>query len=235
MEFLGNIFNTILYQPLLSALLLLRQYLPGQDLGVAVIALTVIIKLFLYPLGAKGIKSQKALQDLQPKIKEIQNKFKNDKARQAQETMDLYKREKINPFSSLGLLLVQFPILIALFRVFSRGINEMNGVSTDFLGILDLSQPSVILAVVCGLAQFWQAKMLTPVRNTSHSNAGGPGQNKQDFSGMMQKQMIYFMPLFTVFILWRFPSAMALYWLVTTLFTIGQQYITLRKNKNVSI
>src|SRR3989338_1999815 len=115
MGFLGQIFNTIFYQPLLSALLFIYQRLPGHDLGVAIILLTLLIKLLLYPLGAKAIKSQKALQELQPKMKEIQERFKNDKNTQAKETMELYKREKINPFSSFGLLIVQLPILFALF------------------------------------------------------------------------------------------------------------------------
>ena len=89
MSFLINAFNTILYQPLFNALLLFYEYLPGRDFGVAIIILTIIIKFILYPLGAKGIRSQKAMQDLQPKIKEIQERFKNDKEKQAREVMEL--------------------------------------------------------------------------------------------------------------------------------------------------
>ena len=118
MEFFTDIFKAIFYQPLLDAIVLIYKYLPGHDFGVAVIILTVLIKFILYPLSAKGIKSQKALQDLQPKIKELQERFKDDKNRQAKEVMDLYKKEKINPFSGFLLLLVQLPILFALFKVF---------------------------------------------------------------------------------------------------------------------
>ena len=225
-----DIFNLIFYQPLLKALILFYNYLPGHDFGVAVIVLTVLIKVALYPLGVKGIKSQKALQDLQPKIKEIQAKFKDDKARQTKETMELYKREKINPFSGFLLLIVQLPILFALFRVFGKGLEDIGQINTTFLGLVNLADKSVILVILAGIAQFWQAKMTTP---PAKKLVGGqaPSTGKPDFSNMMQKQMTYFFPLFTVFILWNMPSAIALYWLVTTIFTIGQQYITLKKKK----
>jgi len=234
MGFLISAFNTILYQPLFNALILFYEYLPGRDFGAAIIVLTIIIKFILYPLGTKGIKSQKAMQDLQPKIKEIQERFKNDKEKQAREVMELYKKEKINPFSGFLLLLVQLPILFALFQVFWRGFGEAQlrylygfmpnpgAINTSFFGVVNLAEASIVLAVLTGITQFIQAKMMSL-----------PVQKKQsDFSGMMQKQMLYFFPLFTVFILWRMPSAIAVYWLTTTLFTIGQQYITLKKKKN---
>lgn len=222
MSAISGIFNTIFYKPLLGALIIFYKYLPGHDFGVAVILLTVLIKLIFYPLGVKGIKSQQALQNLQPKIKEIQEKFKDDKTRQAKETMDLYRREKINPFSGFALLLVQLPILFALFKVFGKGLEEISGADTTFLGIINLADSSAVLVILAGAAQFWQAKIQAP---TSAKTSSG----KPEFSSMMQKQMLYFMPLFTIFILWRMPSAIALYWLVTTLFTIFQQYITLKQ------
>ena len=96
MSSIGNFFYLILYQPLFNVLVLLCKYLPWRDLGLAIIILTVLIKLALYPLGAKAIKSQKALALIQPKIKEIQEKFKSDKEAQGREMLALYKREKIN-------------------------------------------------------------------------------------------------------------------------------------------
>lgn len=226
MGLIVDIFNTIFYQPLLQALILLYEYLPGHDFGIAVIVLTVAIKLALYPLGAKGIKSQKAMQDLQPRIKEVQNRFKDDKARQTKEVMDLYKQAKVNPFSGFLLLLVQMPILFALFRVFSNGIKGMADIDASFLGLINLADKSTILVVLAGITQFWQAKMMPSQPGSGKTAPAG----KPDFSNMMQKQALYFFPVFTVFILWNMPSAIALYWLVTTLFTIGQQYIILKKN-----
>jgi len=229
-----NAFNVILYQPFFNALVLIYVYLPGQDFGIAIIILTILIKVILYPLGAKAIHSQKTMSALQPKMKEIQEKFKDNKEQQSKAMMEFYKREKVNPFSGCLPLLVQLPILIALFQVFWRGFGQEQlsflysfipnpgQIDTTFLGIMDLAEASIVLAVLTGIAQFIQTKMVVSKQKTSKK--GSP-----DFSQMMQKQMLYFFPLFTVFILWRLPAAIALYWMVTTLFTIGQQYIILKK------
>ncbi len=238
MEVFINIFKTILYQPLFNVLILFYKYLPGHDFGIAVIVLTILIKFLFYPLGIKAIKSQKALSELQPKIKEIQEKYKKDKETQAKETMKLYQKEKINPFSGCLPLLIQFPVLIALFWVFKTFQGGLTStelevlypfiscpeINTKFLGLIDLVKPSIFLAVFAGIGQFFQTKMTIPKIE--------PGKNKtSNFSSIMQKQMKYFFPIFTVFILFKLPSAIGLYWLATTLFTIIQQYFTLRDKK----
>jgi YidC/Oxa1 family membrane protein insertase len=234
MDFLISAFNLLIYQPLFNALVFLYSYLPGQDFGIAIIVLTVLIKFILYPLSAKGIRAQKALQEIQPKIKALQEKFKNDKEKQVRAVMEFYKKEKVNPFSSILPLLVQLPILIGLFRLFTRGfgpeqlewlysfVQHPGQIDTTFLGVVDLTGASVELAVLAGIFQFIQAKMLAPKK----VKAGPP-----DFSQMLQKQMIYFFPFFTVFLLlYLIPiSAIALYWLTITIFTVCQQYITLKK------
>jgi YidC/Oxa1 family membrane protein insertase len=244
--FLHNPIIDILYSPFLNALVLLYQYLPGHDFGIAVIILTIVIRLILYPLMAQAIRSQKVMADLQPKIQEVQERFKKDKEKQAKEMMELYKKEKINPLGGCLPLLIQMPILIALFRVFWEGLRpeEMANlysfvphpgiIDPTFLGIIDLSKsfmikineqteyywPVIILAILAGLCQFIQTKMITPkVKKVQGSD------QMAKFSGMMQKQMSYFLPFFMVFILLRLPAAIGLYWLVTSLFSIGQQYL----------
>jgi len=233
-----NLFNVILYQPLFNALILIYLYLPGHDFGLAVIVLTVLIKLALYPLGVQAIRSQKSLAQLQPKMKEIQEKFKNDKEQQAREMMELYKKEKINPFSGFLPLIIQLPILIGLYRVFWNGFGEAQlkflygfvanpgQINTSFLGMMDLAQASIVLALITGIVQFFQSRMMLPKQKKSAGQA--------DMSQVMQKQMLYLFPVFTIFILWRLPAAVALYWLSTTLFTIVQQYIILKKQKDDS-
>ena len=109
LDFNRRLFNTLVW---------LYDHLPGRDFGVAIIALTIIIRFILYPLSVKTIKSQRALQGLQPKLQEVQKKYKDDREKQAKETLNLYRQEKINPFAGLFLALIQFPILIALYRVF---------------------------------------------------------------------------------------------------------------------
>lgn len=224
-----DIYNLILYQPLFNILIFIYQHLPGKDFGVAVILLTLLIRLVLYPLMAKSIKSQKLLAELQPKIREIQQKFQSDKQAQAKEIMALYKKENISPFGGFLPLLIQLPILFALYQVFWKGVGD-KGIDPTFLGILDLSQPSIILAVLSGIAQFFQTKLMTPARNASPSDAGGPKGQMDQFSNMFQKQMLYLFPLFTIFILFKLPSAIGIYWVVTSLFSIGQQYIVMRKH-----
>ncbi len=236
MSSIGNFFYLILYQPLFNVLVLLCKYLPWHDLGLAIIILTVLIKLALYPLGAKAIKSQKALAQIQPKIKEIQEKFKGDKEAQGREMLALYKREKINPFSGIAVLLIQLPILIALYQLFWKGIgpDQMNNlysfisfsgqVNSNFLGFLNLGGPNWMIALIAGALQYWQAKMLA-LKKTQKKTS--------DFSDQMQKQMTIFMPGFTFLLLLNIPSALGLYWIITTLFTIIQQYLVLKENKDV--
>lgn len=234
MSFIVSAFNTLLYQPLFNALILLYIYLPGHDFGIAVIVLTILIKVIFYPLGNKAIKSQRALSELQPKVKEIQEKYKEEKEKQAQEMMALYKREKINPFSGFLLILVQLPVLIALYRVFWQGLNpeQMSflygfvltpeSINFSFLGLMNLTESSSILAILAGIFQFIQVKMVIPKTQKSQAK-------KSDFSKMMQTQMQYFLPIFTVVILFRLPAAIGLYWVTTTLFTIAQQYLFAKK------
>lgn len=236
LNFLVSAFNITLYQPLLNILVLLYEYLPGHDFGIAIIVLTVLIRLLLYPLMVQSLRSQKALTKLQPKIQEIQKKYKNDKEKQARATMELYQKEKINPLGGCLPLLIQLPILIALYRVFWQGFQPgqvanlysfvphpglINPVS---LGVINLASANIGIAVLAGIFQFFQTKMITPKEQK-------PKQKKDQmaqFSGIMQKQMIYFFPLLTVFILYKLPAAIGLYWIVTSLFSILQQYLVFK-------
>ena len=237
MDFFISAFHTILYQPLFNALVVIYQYLPGRDFGIAVIVLTVLIRVALYPLMIKSLKSQKALSELQPKIQEIQQKYKDNKEQQSKEMMVLYKKEKINPFGGCLPFLLQLPILIALYRVFWKGLSPESmgflysfvpnpgAINPSFLGLINMAEPNLILAFVAGITQFFQTKMLLPQQKIAKEKTDQMGQ----FSNMMQKQMLYFFPILTVLILWRLPSAIGVYWIVTAVFSIGQQYLIFKK------
>lgn len=234
MKLFIDAFYIILYRPLFNFLVLLYKYIPGQDFGFSVIILTILIKILLYPLGMRAIKSQKALSELQPKIKKIQEKYKNDKQKQTFEILALYKKAKINPFSGLLLVLIQFPILIALYRVFRYGLQpeQMSHlysfvsvslpINPQFLGIIDLTKPFWLFAVLAGFLQFVATKMLMPKEKKNQ-------KKKSEISELFQKQMQYFLPLFTVIILLKLPSVLGLYWITTTVFSIVQQYLVLKK------
>jgi YidC/Oxa1 family membrane protein insertase len=236
MNILISVFNTVLYQPLLNGLILLYQYIPGHDFGIAIIAITLIMRLLLYPSSIRGVRSQKALADLQPKIQEIQKEYKDDKNKQTKLLMELYKKEKINPFSGCLPLLFQLPILIALYQVFLRGlqpeslsqslysfVSHPGIINFSFLGLINLAESNIFLALLAGIFQFYQLKISTAQKGIIKKEATG-------FSKTMQQQMLYFFPIFTVFIIWKLGSVIGLYWIVSILFSIGEQYIVRKKH-----
>lgn len=226
---IGYLFQTFLHQPLLNLLILIYAYFPGHDLGVAVILLTILVRVFLYPIFHKSLQSQKKMNELQPKIEELRQRYKKDSVKQSQELMALYREHHLNPLGNLVSLLIQLPILIALFRVFGGGFEEASitpllysfvslpVLTPSLLGLLNLAQPSLVLAVLAALAQFYQGK-LSLVKTTS-------SQAKAGLANLTQKSMIYFLPFLTFFFLTNLNAAIGLYWLTTTVFSIGQQYL----------
>lgn len=223
-EFFVYIYNALLYKPMLGLLVFFYNQLPWHDLGLAIIILTLVIRFALYPLSVKAFKSQKVLQDLQPKIQELGQKYKNDREKLAMETLGLYKKEKINPFSGIFLALAQLPVLIALYNVFWQGLKaqEAAQLSPFFLGLIDLSKPNIYFAIFAGIFQFFQTKMMS-----SATQKNNPFQ-KTDMAQAMQAQMLYVFPVITIIILFNLPSALGLYWIVSGVFSIIQQYFILK-------
>ncbi|MEK7105676.1 MAG: YidC/Oxa1 family membrane protein insertase [Patescibacteria group bacterium] len=232
-----NIFFTLLYQPLFNLLVWLYDVLPGNDIGIAIIAMTAIIRILLLPMSGQSLKSQKRMQDLQPKIEEVKARTKDNKEAQAKELMQLYKTEKVNPLSSCLPLVVQLVILIALYQVLSAGLNSTSldalypfvhnpgHLDAMFLGKVDLATPNVVLAVLAGIVQFFQARMMI----TKRSKPVTPGAKDEAMLATMNKSMLYFMPVITVVIGASLPGGLALYWLVSNLFMVGQQIFVFRK------
>ncbi|MGB0757601.1 MAG: YidC/Oxa1 family membrane protein insertase [Patescibacteria group bacterium] len=234
-----ELYNTFLYEPIYNLLIWLYTIIPGDNIGVAIIVLTLLIRAAFYPLQKKAIVSQKSLQDLQPKLEELKAKYKDNKEEMAQKVMALYKEHKINPASSCVPLLIQLPFLIAIYQVFRNGFDTANFdllypfvsrpdmIEPFFLG-LDLSQPQWILAILAAIAQFWQAKMLQAKRPPIQSK----GAQDEAFATIMQKQMTYVLPIITLWIGLRFPGGLTLYWFLTTLLTALQQLLIIGKDKN---
>jgi YidC/Oxa1 family membrane protein insertase len=234
-KMLMQLYTTVLYQPLFNLLVFFYNILP--DIGIAIILLTIIVKVIIWPLSHKGLKSQKVLQDLQPKLEVLKAKYKDNKEKLGQETMALYKKEKINPMASCLPLLIQFPIIIAVFRVFRAIFVETvdfsllysfvhlpETINPMMLGFLDLSKPQIVLAILAGLAQFWQSRIM--LKKTKKNDVDSNGNKKElSLPQTMSKQMMYFMPIITVFIAASFPGGLALYWLVITLLGVLDQYL----------
>ncbi|MBU0721892.1 YidC/Oxa1 family membrane protein insertase [Patescibacteria group bacterium] len=239
---MSQLFNVVFYQPILNLLVFLYNIVPGHDIGLAIIIMTIIIKLILFPLSKQSIKSQKVLQELQPKINEIKKKYADKKEEQGRAMMELYKQEKVNPFSSCLPLLIQLPFLWAVFMVFRAGLSGTSlnlvysfiyrpeFINTTSLGFVNLAERNVVLAILAGLAQFWQAKMMVTKRPEVHGN----GAKDENMMAIMNKQMLYMMPVLTIFIGLSFPGGLALYWLVTTILTALQQlYMFKQKEKKI--
>jgi YidC/Oxa1 family membrane protein insertase len=239
---MGNIFTTIFYQPILNLLIFLYNTVSYKDLGIAIILLTILIKLILWPLGQKSIKSQKALQDLQPKIEGLKKQYAADKVGLSQATISLYKDNKINPLSSCFPLLIQLPFLFAVYQVFRDGLNNKLDLVYPFIskpavinniafGFLNLAKPNIYLAVFAGVAQFLQAKMMMtkqPVIKTE-------GSKDESMTAIMNKQMLYFMPAITIFIGISLPGGLTLYWCVITLLTAVQQWVVFKGKSKTAL
>jgi len=244
MGFITHLFTLFIYQPLYNGLIEIYNIIP--DLGWAIIILTIIIRVLLLPLSKKSIESQKKMQEIQPELKKIQKKYKDDKQEQGKKVMEFYKKNKINPASGCLPLIIQLIILIGLYRVFMAGV-AFNG-ETELLysfiqnpgeinpiafGFLDMTARSIPLAIVAAALQFWQTKMM--LGKKKEEEAKNPVKKEKgkepDFSSIMQQQMLYVMPGVTFFIGLTFPAALPLYWIVTTIFMIVQQHVILNKEK----
>lgn len=215
-------------------------YQTTGNLGIAIIALTAIIRLVLAPLSMNALKSQKKIKDIQPELDKLKKKHAKDKTKLQQAQMELYKKYNINPLSGCLPYIVQIGLLILLYRVLLDfiGQTEINGITIhpQFLW-LDLQKPDqlFILPILAALSQLFLSLMIAPgaehrdiIPNDSKKKKVQEANKKEEdmaeMAQTMQKQMLFFMPIMTGFIAMRFQSGLALYWVATTVFSIVQQY-----------
>ena len=229
---MGNFFNIILYQPLFNLLVLL--YVTFQDLGVAIILMTIIIRVILYPLFYKSFKNQTLMQKIQPEVQKIQHDHKDNREKQAQALMELYRQHKVSPFSGFLLILVQLPILIVLYQLFLKGLTPEaftnlypfmtapEQIYSTFLGLIDLKNPSILIVVLAVVLQYVQGRLSLPKTDKS---ADSP-------TAKISRSMIFIGPVLTLIVLVKLPAAIGLYWLVSSGFSIGQQLLINKKLKN---
>ena len=233
---MAHLWNIIFYRPLYNLLLGIISIMPHGDVGLAVILLTILVKLILFPLTQKSIYSQLEMKALEPEIAKIKEKTA-DKAEQSKLTYALYKEKKVNPFSSCLLILIQLPIIIALYWVFLKGlgtgsvapysfVHSPSVLNMNFLGLFNIAKRSIALAIVAGVTQYFQG-YLAQARQGKPSADGMAGQ----FAQTMQSQMLYVLPIMIIIIAYRVSAAVALYWITSNIFTIGQELYTRRKMK----
>lgn len=221
----------------------------------AIIVLTLVIRIIFFPLSIKALTSQRDLNKLQPKIKELQEKHKGDKQALGQATMQLYKEHKINPFSGCLPLLIQLPVLIALYGALNSGLKpeglnalysfttHPGSINQTALGFIDLTKKAPIMAVLAGVLQWFQMKLSTA---NQPSTASSPlpnmnperdreGSQRASISYGMNKQMLYFFPVMVIIIAWNLPTGLTLYWVAATVFSIFEQLYINKRYKNVSL
>ena len=198
-----------LAMPLLLVLNFIHNYIANY--GVAIIILTLLIKIIFWPLGNLSYKSMKEMQNLQPKLAEMREKYKTDQAKLSQETMALYKIHKVNPLGGCLPMIIQIPIFFGLYKALLYSIELRH--SPLFWWIQDLSakDPYYITPIIMGATQFIQQKM-TPTM-------GDP----------MQAKIMLFMPIVFTFFFLNFPSGLVIYWLFNNILSIGQQYYINKK------
>lgn len=247
---IAQLFDVSLYNPLFNGLIGLYHIIPGHDLGVAIIILTLVTKGILAYPSYKAIRSQRELQLLQPKLEALKAQYKDNREELGRRLMGFYKEHKVNPFSSCLPTLIQLPILYILYRVFMNGLHTdpttgilapqqiehlYHGLRTiytttpidtvAFGNLLHLNETkNIILAVVTGALQFWQSRMLIAQRAPTNT----AGAKDENMAAGVSKQMTYLFPVFTAYFAYIFPAGLALYWLTSTVFQIVQQYVAFR-------
>ncbi|MEK7647333.1 MAG: YidC/Oxa1 family membrane protein insertase [Patescibacteria group bacterium] len=231
------VYHEFLYRPLFNALVFLVDIMPGHDMGLAVIALTILVRVALFPLTHKSVRAQVKMKELEPHIAVLRDKYKDNKEEQAKRTMELYKEHGVNPMSGCLVALIQLPILIALYYLFWRGLdfsaNDLYSfvarpeiINMNFFGLLDLQKPSLVFALLAGISQFLQMRLAQP---PLPPNKGEAKSFQADFSRAMRLQTTYVLPAFIAFISMRFPAVVALYWTTTNIFAIVHESAVRRR------
>jgi YidC/Oxa1 family membrane protein insertase len=244
-----KLFRTFITKPFLNLLVLVAAILPDHNLGIAIIVLTLLVKLLLFLPTQHALESQRRMQVIQPKVDQLRKKFADDPVRQQKEMMALWKEHKVNPFQSCLPLLVQFPVLIGLFYVI-QGSSQLElsreflypflqhvswSFNPWFLG-LDLTEVTWLAVPVLVGLQFWQMWLALKKSQAAQAKkvvldakTGKPEKQELSPEAMQQKIMLYAMPAMIGFFALQFPAAVSLYWAVSTLFAVGQQVVVNRK------
>lgn len=229
---ISTFFNAVFYNPIYNALVAIMALVPGGDVGIAVIVLTILIRLVLLPFSLSAARTQRTMKILEPKIKELKEKHKDDKEKEALETLALYREAQVNPFASILTVFIQIPVLLALYWVFIHEpfltINTAriysftplpHAISLEFLGLISVVGKSAMLAIFAGITQFFQAHMA--LSGTMSPSQGG---TQGDFQKIVGMQLKYVFPFLIALISYTTSGAIALYFITTNLAGVVQEW-----------
>jgi len=244
------LFQTVFYRPLFNILILLLPIVHG-DFGLAIVLFTVLIRIVLFPVAQKSIKTQRAMQIVQPEINRVTEQYKNDKQEQAKQLMEIYKKYDINPFSGILLTFLQLPIIYYLYKSI-RTVNSTALASiaslgllytfvhapvllnTHFLGFIDITTKSIVFALITGVVQYFQGHFATIAMKQNMPAKGQKAGFGADMNQALMLQMKYVFPFLIAFIAYA-SGAIALYLITSGLFTIGQELLIRRNRKPVVV
>ncbi len=237
------IWHTFFFDPVYNSLVFFIDVVRGGDVGIAIILTVILVKVILLPLSLKAARTQLVMNEMSPKMEEIKKQYKDNREEQARRTLELFQEYKVNPFSSIFLLFLQIPIIIALYFAVYRGggvplpdintgllysfIPSPDTVSMYFLGMMDIAQKSLILAFLAGATQFIHTQLSMPKLAPRDPNA--EPSFKDDFNRSLQLQMRYVMPVIIFIAAYTISAAIALYFTVSNLMSIAQEYVVRHK------
>jgi YidC/Oxa1 family membrane protein insertase len=232
---MSTIYHLFFFDPLFNTLVFLYEVFPWADAGIIVIILTVIVRLILFPLSRKAVITQVKMAEIGPELSEIKEKYKGNSEEQARRTLALYKEKGVNPFSGILVIIIQLPIIFALYQIFLyfpdvdanllySFVSAPEFVNTNFLGLIDITAKSAIIALLAAASTYFQFKVSMKGQREPQGTSFGDNLTRS-----MQKQMKYFFPVIVFFISYNISGAIALYWLTTNIFSIGQE-LFIKKN-----
>jgi YidC/Oxa1 family membrane protein insertase len=245
-----EIFNTVFYNPIYNLLVFLVDTVSLGDVGIAIILTTLLIKIILIPVSLSALKTQRAMKELQPKLKELQKTLKDNREEQARQMLALYKKYDVKPFSSVLIFLIQIPIVFALYFVFLNEpfpkvnmellypfIIAPSHISLDFLGFFDVTQKSIILALIAGVTQYFSIQFLLGRKKKEEKEEKKESKEpsfKDEFMKNMEVQMKYGMPVLIAIVAYVVSSAVALYLITSNLFALLQELFLNKKQTSRS-
>jgi len=238
------IWHTFFFDPVYNSLIFFVDVVPGGDVGLAIIATVFLVKTILFPISVKAAKTQRIMKEIEPQLKELKETHKDDREAQAKAMMEIYRDAGMNPFASIILIFIQIPVVIALyFSVYTGGGVALPDINTailygfiaapaevtmNFLGYIDITGRSLLLAIAAAVTQFWVVSVTMP--KMAPRVEGAAPSMKDDFMRNMQVQMKYVMPVLIGVVAYTISAAIALYFLVSNITALLQE-VFVRKHR----
>lgn len=233
-------FTTYFIQPLYNIFVFLIGIVPHGDVGLAIIALTLIMRIVLYPVFSSSIRTQMGMQAMQAELDAATKKFKDNPEALTAARMELLKKHKVNPLAGIGTLVIQLVVLISLYyAMFREGFPTINehllysfvhapaAVNTSFFGLIDLLTPHhIVLAVLVGITQYFTIRITLTRTNSSQSNLSA---DKAAAQKMQSTMMLYMMPALLTVFGYFFPAAVGLYFVTGNILSFGQELLIKRQ------